>query len=687
MEIHKLNKVLSLLNDCHQIVSIDLFSTLCQEKIEDKILLKQSVRTFFNEKSLLVSEYDFINKFDETFNKNMEIKTNLFIQSSPLIDIFRVIFKKLKIDMVNLFEFCDFVFDKKLNNLKLVDDAIDLLVALKAREIKVVVLSKLPYSHYHLQKMLTHLGINNIVDVIYSDSNFEPKVYTKKFFENILKVENILPGQFFYLGGNPSIDTAELNNIGINSAFVGYKKYAHVEMNKQVLYDFGYEILAPLLLSFISNLVNRNNRDNIYLFLGRDGFMLKEVFDLYPHETLTESAPTAHYIYLNRMLSNQLTTPELVPEVLSYIDAQFKSEGIWGLVTVFGLNDTNFSKFLSTFLTKNKFNKNAFIDAPISKLLLGNTRLKELFSMDIRARKANVNNYLHRYFPKYKGQCITFVDVGWRGSIFKQLSPYYPEITDCYLMGYMGEESDNIEAFIGKKNKYAPYLHLLSEYRDLIEYFLSEGVSNVIGIDNKLTAIYLNNNNAHLNSEREIVQTAIKEHCKNRLTLKNKSHESDLSLERFNNFFTSLPACFHSALGSIHADINIQDDSTVKIQELLPSIHNRSEVHNNGSDLQSMIYGYLSLIKELQRETEIIVYGSGSGADFILPHLIDNVKCIVDLNKKVHGNKLMNIPIRSVDALSELNGAVIVTVLGRKNQILETLSSFDVKVFFLEEYL
>ena len=158
-------------------------------------------------------------------------------------------------------------------------------------------------------------------------------------------------------------------------------------------------------------------------------------------------------------------------------------------------------------------------------------------------------------------------------------------------------------------------------------------------------------------------------------------------LDRVKFFFESIPKDFSSALKNINVDINIQGLSDVRMNDLLPATKNKVENSSKSKDLQSMIYSYLNLVKILQNQGEIVIYGSGSGTDFMLPHIVNQCKFIIDINKNIHGNKVMGILILGIEALSSYTGTVVVTVLGRKNQILATLSNFNVEAFFIEDYL
>ncbi|QIR13948.1 hypothetical protein [Shewanella aestuarii] len=465
------------------------------------------------------------------------------------------------------------------------------------------------------------------------------------------------------------------------------KKNQHENLsntNNDVLYDFGHDILAPIVNSFIHYIVKKAPEKATFLFLGRDGFMLSQGFDLYLQQSQNPKKIKSHYIYANRILANQLTTKALNSELISYLNSQFKSEGIWGLVTVFGLNNTNFSRALEKWLAQNNLTKHTFIDNSISKELITNRQITKLFENDITEIAHNVKAYLTSYLPKSKDESVILIDIGWRGTIYKQLSAIFPQINQCYLMAYLGDKHNNIDAMVSRYNEYNGYINLLIEYRDLIEYFLSEPVSNIIKIDNKLTPIYLhsNNENNH-NIERESVQKGILAYCKADCL---KHPNPQLAITSLERFFNCTPKVFHKAISNIHVDINIQGESNLTILDILPSTSNISQPAKE-KDYQSMIYGFLQLMQKLKDKPEIVIYGSGSGAEFVLPHINNHKIYIVDINKKIHGNKIRNIPISGFEVFNIFSGTVFVTVLGRKNQIKEKLLSFDVELIFLEDYL
>ena len=438
------------------------------------------------------------------------------------------------------------------------------------------------------------------------------------------------------------------------------------------------------MIAFIDDIINKSSPETKLLFLGRDSYMFKKVIDLYDLSLIKEKKLNASYIYINRIISNQLTTKVLDNDVLSYISSQFKSEGIWGLVTVYGLNNTNFEDALIDWLNLKGLPKNVFIDPLISKEIIANHKLINCFYQSISNKKENAQKYLETHIGK-TAKSTMFVDIGWKGTIYKQLSPQFTDISGCYLLGYAGEANKNIHALFSKHNKQASFLNILTEYRDLIEYFLSENVSNIIGINSYHQPIYLIN--AKANTSREVVQEAIFAYCHSKLTLPKKTVNLDQVINTVKQFFSNVPVEFHTAIGTIESDINIQGGSNITLLELLPATKNVSCIESHSKDLQSMIYQFLKLVKDLQNENKIVIYGSGSGADFVLPHIVEKCVCIVDINEKVHGNKLLNIPIVGIDVLTTFHGVVLVTVLGRKNQIMQTLSTFNVKSIFLEDHL
>ena len=415
--------------------------------------------------------------------------------------------------------------------------------------------------------------------------------------------------------------------------------------------------------------------------------MLKKAFDLYCCQLPETSFIHSSYLYINRIISNQLTTSQLELSVLSYLSSQFKNEGYWGLVTVFGLNDSFFSKFLSDWLIKNNVDKNDFIDLDKAKDLLSNAQICSAFEADIHSKKVNARKYIANLVNLNSEQMFVLVDIGWRGTIVKQLSPIYPEFSQCYLLGYIEEKSSVINAFISPDNQNKLYLDLFLEYRDLIEYFFSEGASNIIGIDNQQQPIYLSETNQNENEARHSVQVGILEYFQATSLMPLCSEDIKQYLNRFKEFVSEVPESFLQALELIEADINIQGQSNVSMANIFPAKKNSYESFSGTKHLQSMIYKSLSFFKFLQSKDEVAIYGAGSGADFVLPHIKGKCPFIIDINEKVHGKKINGVSISSLEQLSSFDGLVCVTVLGRKNQIKQLLDSYRLEVVYLEDYL
>jgi hypothetical protein len=83
----------------------------------------------------------------------------------------------------------------------------------------------------------------------------------------------------------------------------------------------------------------------------------------------------------------------------------------------------------------------------------------------------------------------------------------------------------------------------------------------------------------------------------------------------------------------------------------------------------NLLNGVLSSIKD----NNVILYGSGTGANLILGFIPDKIEYIVDIDKKKHGKKFMNKTIFPIEKLCESNKKILISVFGRSFEIINFL--------------
>ena len=77
---------------------------------------------------------------------------------------------------------------------------------------------------------------------------------------------------------------------------------------------------------------------------------------------------------------------------------------------------------------------------------------------------------------------------------------------------------------------------------------------------------------------------------------------------------------------------------------------------------------------KLDKNHKFIIYGGGLVAELIITKIKDNIIYIVDKDEKKVGTKLNGLKINSIDQLKFTNDKIIISVLGREDEIIEYLT-------------
>jgi glycosyltransferase involved in cell wall biosynthesis len=93
------------------------------------------------------------------------------------------------------------------------------------------------------------------------------------------------------------------------------------------------------------------------------------------------------------------------------------------------------------------------------------------------------------------------------------------------------------------------------------------------------------------------------------------------------------------------------------------------------------IYAYL---RELEKDNnELVLYGTGSGAEFILSVIPDLIVYIIDKSPEKEGMTLLSKPIYSINKLHEDKNKILNSVFGRINDVIVTLEKNDIDAYRL----
>ncbi len=203
--------------------------------------------------------------------------------------------------------------------------------------------------------------------------------------------------------------------------------------NKGFYYRFGYENFGILLWGFCKWLLDRMTKEGIQqvLFIARDGYIIKEVYDLMGYSEIIPS----HYFEMSRRsaivassLSKDLTYIEMLDSLR--LPARIK---ISQLFDAWGLEASQY---------KSRIERHEIDADEIFALseLPQNERIIQLYDdlkNDIRVNAESEYKYFLEYLDQFNFNNTAIVDIGWSGTIQRELQKTLKEEKrNCKIHGY-----------------------------------------------------------------------------------------------------------------------------------------------------------------------------------------------------------------------------------------------------------
>ena len=303
--------------------------------------------------------------------------------------------------------------------------------------------------------------------------------------------------------------------------------------NNDYFFNFGYKYFGPLLLDFSIWLIKEINKNNInkVFFLSRDGYIVKEAFDLINNDKQILSS----YFYASR---RSITVPSFSscnkPNEIFDLITLPNYLTIKTLIKRLGLEDTDLNVYLKKYNLK--LDKNYSIDF-IKKDKKMQEFLYNIFPL-IKKNSAEEKENFIKYAKKKNFYIkVAIVDIGWYGTMQKSLkSILHNEIFGYYFGIIPNNRTDyHYKGFIFDNNYCINKYKQVHNFVDVFEFlFLAQhGSVKRFSINNIEFYKY-----EYQNCKEEIISKEIQkgalEYIKN--TDKNKLN-SKKSINEIINFF------------------------------------------------------------------------------------------------------------------------------------------------------
>lgn len=575
--------------------------------------------------------------------------------------------------------YCNNLVFLESQNLRLNPNVNDSLNAINQLGINLLVTSDTPYSSQHLDVFLSALGINQLIRKVYASSDQLSNKASGRLFDIVLQQEGLQSSEVIHLGDNPLSDVRRATEKGIQA--VHYVKQTHAVNDtvrqEQALKEFGYRVLGPVMYVFANWLKQKQTMPQKLLFLARDSYLIHQVYALlFPDDN-------SDYLYLNRVMANQLSTSTLSQETLNYINRHHKADGLMGLVKAYGLYESPFSQTLELFVERNSLAKDTLISSELSQSILHNRALCESFAESLNARRINTLAYINTFIQG--AELTSLVDLGWRGSIFTSIASHFGSLQRCYLLCCVSAPDESISALSSVQSEFT---RTLSQYRDLLEWSLSEDKGACLYIDDEINPVHGQVQTANIR-KKHLVQSGIRDYVEAVSRNELKSLNNQQALLQLTTFLNNLPEGFHHAFTDVEAEIGIDGGSGVSFSNMLKPIEGKKVVSGTEDAMkkQAFVGRFLDLVDQLKQRDKLVLYGAGTGFELLHPFIAEQVNWIVDINRQLEGKQVRGISIKHLDSLSSVEQILVVTVIGRKRQIMPLLEELDCEIVFLEDYL
>ncbi len=442
-----------------KIVSFDMFDTLVFRKIGTSQNVFKVVEKLLEEQNIIIKDF---------YTKRMQAET-----------LARAKYQKKLVNYDEIYNCIDFDNEKDRNEAKKIEKEIEYETIICRKNIKklydyaveknkkVIVVSDMYFDKQFLEKILNKEGYN--FDKIYVSVEYQKSKSQGELFDIVLKENDILGKDMVHIGDSKKGDFLKPLSKKIKSCLIRRAKNNNkVELNMDLIdkivydninFDFankkfdnyfekvGTTAFGPLLLGFSNWLIKNLEKEGInkVFFLSRDGFILKKAFDIINNTNITSS-----YLYVSRRSTSvPLLWNNNDFEHLDNIIAMSNQFTNADFINRLGLDINLYEEQLKNL---NLDKDETFSKSNYKKSL----KLKKFYQQienDVIKNSKQEYDKIIKYLEqeKFSGK-IAIVDIGWHGSIQRNLQKLAPNVTiKGYYMGCSKRE--NMHGFLFSSEK------------------------------------------------------------------------------------------------------------------------------------------------------------------------------------------------------------------------------------------
>lgn len=302
-----------------------------------------------------------------------------------------------------------------------------------------------------------------------SDSGLSKE--NRNLFEHVLARKQIDPARLIHIGDNVSADYVKPRMLGIRSVLLLDNKYSQWQHRHYKLlhlsrknpfwegarwcqmtphdsnvrlksahdlpYAIGYWILGPIFTTFMHEVIDRIAQDGCQtvIFPAREGFLLKQIYEILVEAKRDFHAPPAHYIFLSRRSTFLPSAPEVGIRELTR--GHENSTSLRIICTKLNLDIDRLKSIIdeSSYYQLDDLIANPRQDARLHEFVV-HPDFVAYFEAERNKQSQMLSDYLDQ-FGLAQVSKAAFVDVGWVGTIQESLAlTFRPEKEIPALHGY-----------------------------------------------------------------------------------------------------------------------------------------------------------------------------------------------------------------------------------------------------------
>jgi FMN phosphatase YigB (HAD superfamily) len=315
-------------------------------------------------------------------------------------------------------------------------ETIRVLQELKDNEVMTVLLSDfyLPGSHFHL--MLEAHGLHDLFDHIYISADYGMTKGSGRLYGKVCEDLACRPEQMIMIGDNPHADVKMARESGVRSIQVHnplqqdhYELFQKQEQAEEgeVEQKFGLLMTGSLpfpemgysLWLFIYRLFQKLIEDKIknVFFFSKEGEYLKRIFDRFQKDLYGHEIIASYYLLVSRKATFLASLRPLDQESFSRLFNHYRDISLRDFLLSLNIEEQVAIKLCKDLNLDYEFRHFDLRNCPEFDVLLNSKQFRRLFEERRCQQRENFVQYLDSLGVDYRGDGMTIVDVGWKGSI------------------------------------------------------------------------------------------------------------------------------------------------------------------------------------------------------------------------------------------------------------------------------